>query len=268
MSTSLSLSTRAVFTPRQTFERRRGFACWLAALIAMLAWLFQPASAHAGANIKLSNAAPEERDGRWKLSFTIDYGKVPHLAHMPMTFSFEQTMVYLQILDEKNMTEPRAENQPMRNQQAINLQMDVGFSDGSKTYAVTKYDFSITRDKGFECGEYKLTLIDSDGKKVGSPVTVKLMGKNPSIDRRPITFVGDTGKAPKKAEPPPAGSADPSPSSEPAPAASSEAAAQEPPKAPPKQGGCGCELTPASPSAGLWALAPLAALALRRRRPR
>jgi MYXO-CTERM domain-containing protein len=155
----------------------------------------------------------------------------------------------------------------MQNQTPTNLDMDVGFSDASgKKFKITKFDFVIRRDKGFEAGEYTLT-IKSEGKTVGQPLKLTLKGENPVIDRRAISFVGggDKKKDPPKPDAP---KEDPKP----------DAPKEDPPKgdgtgdgqpepAKPKQGGCGCTVPEGSSPVGAVAvLVGFALLARRRRR--
>jgi hypothetical protein len=102
-------------------------------------------------------------------------------------------MHYERALTEASPDKPELVKKSLVNQQPINESMDVGFGDGSgKTFKGTKFDFVIRRDRGFEAGEYKLTIKKADGgQTMGQPIRLVLNGDNPVIDRRPISFVGD-----------------------------------------------------------------------------
>jgi hypothetical protein len=161
--------------------------------VAALALVGLPRAAYALGSVKAEKTTLEEVDGRWKLKMTIDHGSVPDIAFVPMLFSFEQTMHYERALTEASPDKPELIKKSLVNQQPINESMDVGFGDGSgKTFKGTKFDFVIRRDRGFEAGEYKLTIKKADGgQTMGQPIRLVLNGENPVIDRRPISFVGD-----------------------------------------------------------------------------
>lgn len=246
----------------------------LASLVVALVALFLPSLALAAGTVTVGNTSPQESSNRWKLNMTIDYGSVPHIAHVPMVFSFEPTALYERSLTDKSPEKPVITTVPLKNQQGINVSMEVGFSDATgKTHKITKFDVSLKRDNGFEAGEYTMTIRTSDGVKIGSPVKLKLMGDNPIIDRRAISFVGDGKKKPDaKKEEPKAEDPKPEPASEePKPEdPKPEAAPSDPPPAvAPKQGGCGCRLVgDDQPLHGLAGLALVGLFVLRRRRAR
>jgi MYXO-CTERM domain-containing protein len=151
--------------------------------------------------------------------------------------------------------------------------MDVGFSDASgKVFKVTKFDFLIRRDHGFEAGEYDLKIKrQDDGAQMGQTIRITLKGDNPIVDRRAIVFAGDKPKKAgdqrkveeKKDEPV-------EKKDEPAPdAPKPDADPNAPPPVPPKQGGCGCFVAGDTPGDGTGALAAIAfaiAFVARRRR--
>ena len=79
--------------------------------------------------------------------------------------------------------------QALQNQTPTVESQDVDFADPSgKIFKGTRFDFGITRARGFEAGEYKLQLRMSDGTDVGTPVNLILKGDNPVVDRRSIAF--------------------------------------------------------------------------------
>src|SRR5262245_22962168 len=120
---------------------------------------------------------------------TMNYGGTPPTAHIPMLFSFTPTVLYERTLTDKSPTTPVINKIPLSNQQPINQSMDVGFSDFAtgQVFTVTKFDFLIRRDHGFEAGEYTLVIKrTSDGAQMGSQLRVVLQGDNPIVDRRAI----------------------------------------------------------------------------------
>ncbi|WP_437573672.1 MYXO-CTERM sorting domain-containing protein [Sorangium sp. So ce887] len=255
-----------------------------AALALIGAWL--PATAaHAAGTVTIADRAPKEDGGRWKLKMTINYGGTPHLSHIPMLFSFTPTMHYERALTDQSPEKPILNRIPLQNQQSINESMDVGFSDGSgKVFTITKFDFVLRRDRGFEAGEYELVIKRaSDGVQMGQKQKITLKGDNEIMDRRAIVFTGEKKKKKDdkaagaeteksdEAEKEPASDAEPA--SDPAEAEAPSDAELPPDEAPPpvspKQGGCGCRLSPeeaATPLAlPLVALGAAAAIARRRR---
>lgn len=253
------------------------FARFLAAALALaLAFAaLQPRVAHAAGTVTVTDLQPKEEDGKWKLKMTMNYGSAPPTAHIPMNFEFTQTVLYERTLTDQSPKTPVLNKRPLQNQTPINQSMDVGFSDASgKLFNITKFDFMIKRDHGFEAGEYTLVITRSnDGAKMGQPLRIVLQGDNVVVDRRAMVFSGEK-KEPKKAdaadakkdEPPPA--ADPPPSEGPGDGDTGSAPVEGPPATPPKQGGCGCKVAdpPAGSAAALALLAGLAALGVRRRR--
>lgn len=232
-----------------------------------------PRPAHAVGSVTLSTREPVEVDGRWKLVMTMDYGGIPLLPHIPMIFSFEPKVLYERALTDKSPDKPVLNKMPLTGQTTINESMDVGFSDASgKVFKVTKFDFVIRRDHGFEAGEYDLKIKRSDdGAQMGQVIHLVLKGDNPIVDRRAITFAGEKPK--KKVDAAPAEKQPEAPAEAPKPEAAAdstpEGVAPAPPPVDPKQGGCGCEVAGDQRPDNLGALAALAlvvGLALRRRR--
>ena len=229
--------------------------------------------ANATGSVSLSTREPVEVDGKWKLVMTIDFGSIPHLPHIPMLVVFTPTVHYDLSLTDKSPEKPVLIKQPLQNQQPINEGLDVGFSDASgKIFKITKFDFVIRRDHGFEAGEYDLKIKrEDDGVQLGQTLKLTLKGDNPVIDRRAITFAGekkskkdDAKKEDVKKDDAPKENETPLENAEPRP----EDIAPAPPPVEPKQGGCGCvvagESAPGS-AAALAALALGAAVSLRRR---
>ncbi|WP_437643895.1 MYXO-CTERM sorting domain-containing protein [Sorangium sp. So ce362] len=253
-----------------------------AALALIGAWL--PATAaHAAGTVTIADRAPKEDGGRWKLKMTINYGGTPHLSHIPMLFSFTPTVHYERALTDQSPEKPILNRIPLQNQQSINESMDVGFSDGSgKVFSITKFDFVLRRDRGFEAGEYDLVIKRaSDGVQMGQRQKITLKGDNEIIDRRAIVFTGEKKKKDKAdsagaeteksdgAEEEQASDAEPASDPAEAPSDAEIPPDEAPPPVSPKQGGCGCRLSPEEVSTPLAlplvALGAAAALARRRR---
>jgi MYXO-CTERM domain-containing protein len=233
-----------------------------------------PRPARAAGTVTLASREPTEEDGKWKLKMSIDYGSIPQLPHIPMLFSFQPMVLYERALLDKTGDKPVLNKIPLQNQSLINESMDVGFSDASgKIFKVTKFDFVIRRDHGFEAGEYDLKIKrEDDGVQMGPTIRLILKGDNPVVDRRAIMFTGDKKK---KVDPDKKDDSGDKKADDPAPAGDEKKAddsgggqtGDDVPKVPPKQGGCGCKLAgDETPARAVPALALAAALALRRRK--
>jgi hypothetical protein len=274
------------------------FATALRALLGLLILAgvtITPRSALAAGTVAIANLSPQEEGegdkGKWKLKMTINYGGTPHLAYIPMIFSFTPTVLYERSLTDQSPEKPVIIKMPLSNQQGIHESMDVGFSDGTgKVFTTTKFDFVVRRDRGFEAGEYTLVIKRAgDGVTMGQPQRLRLLGDNPIVDRRAIVFSGEKkreAKTEKKEESgeAKAGEGEAKKTEEAAsekPSEESSAAAETPTEAPPaeapKQGGCGCRVAgsdadvPAGGAsgdlgAGALSAAVVLGLAMRRRR--
>ncbi len=253
-------------------------ALGLKLLLAVALLLGAPRPAFAAGSVKAEKTTLTEADGRWRLKLSIDYGSIPDITFVPMIFDFEPVTYFERALTDASPEKPVVNKKPLQNMKHINESMEVGFSDGTgKAFKVTKFDFAIRRDRGFEAGEYKLIIKLADtGKAVGQPIRLVLEGDNPVVDRRAISFVGEKPDGDKKKPKPksddgtasdPAGSSDGagSGSSEPDPSSTPEA--DPPPAVEPKQGGCGCEVPGGARGAGhgIFAAAALALVTARRR---
>lgn len=216
--------------------------------------LIVPSHAFAAGTVSLATKEPQESDGKWKLVFTIDYGAKPHIAYIPMIFSFTPTMLYERSLTDQSPEKPVITRLPLQNQVSMNESMDVGFSNAKgEVFKVTKFDFVIKRAKGFEAGEYDLKITRADdGVQMGQTIKLKLQGENTIVDRRAMVFSGEKKKKPeekkedasdeKKDGDAAASGGDSSGDS----SASGDAPTETPPAVEPKQGGCGCRVADAS----------------------
>ncbi len=263
---------------RSTPRAPQRLAVLAAALLGLLLALL-PRPALAGVSVRLTSRDLVEVDGRWKLAFTLDYGSVPQIPHVPMIFKFEPTVLYERALTDKSPDKPIINRIPLSNQQGLNESLDVGFSDASgKIFKITKFNFVIRRDRGFESGEYDLKIVrEDDGAQMGQTIKIILKGDNPVVDRRAMVFAGE--KKSKKADPDKT-DGDKADDKKDEPAAKEEtksedgdakASGGEVPAVPPKQGGCGCrvagEEAPAGGPLAALGFAVVVAVASRRSRP-
>jgi MYXO-CTERM domain-containing protein len=241
--------------------------------IALAFVLFVPSHAFATGTVTLASKEPEEVDGKWKLVFTINYGGKPHIAYIPMIFSFTPTMLYERSLTDQSPEKPIITRLPLQNQVSMNESMDVGFSNAKgEVFTTTKFDFVIKRAKGFEAGEYDLKITRAeDGVVMGQVIKLKLKGENTIVDRRAMVFAGEKKKKPEekkddKADEKKDGEGDTSAAGDTS-GSSSETPTEAPPPVEPKKGGCGCRVADASTgsSSALAALLLGAAVMWRRR---
>lgn len=237
---------------------RRSFICALSALLLAVFAFILPSIAQAAGTVTVANTSPQESDGKWKLSMTMNYGGTPHLSHVPMNFIFTAKVLYERSLTDQSGEKPVITRIPLQNQQPIIKSMDVGFSDATgKVFTTTKFDFLIRRDHGFEAGEYSLEIKrTTDDARMGNVMTIKLQGDNPIVDRRAIVFTGEKKKKPEEKKDdatakeggektdPASGSGESGSAgeagSEPPPDSADATPTEAPPPVEPKQGGCGC----------------------------
>lgn len=157
----------------------------LAALAATL--LLWSTPAHAG-SWKLRSNDVQEVSGAWHLYVSIELSQAPAIAHVPMKFHFTKQVVYERALVD-NSKDPVVNKVPLVNQMPQVESLDVDFADGTgKIFKGTRFDFGLTRTRGFEAGEYKMQLRTADGVDVGTSQNLILRGDNPVVDRRSLTF--------------------------------------------------------------------------------
>jgi MYXO-CTERM domain-containing protein len=252
-------------------------------------------SAFAAGSLTYAKKEIQESSGQWHLMMTIIYGGKPVTAHVPMRFTFVPTAILENYLDDAHGDKPQKRKIPLVGQTPMQESVDVDFSDTrGKLFDRTRFDFNISRSHNFVAGDYAVTVHRADGAQVGTTQTLVLLGDNPVIDRRTISFVGQkkdkpaaaaAADAPGDAKTAPAGTPPASDQPAAAPAADTPpaSAAETPPedapdpaaaaKVPPAAHGCGCRLAQNQATRGMSALVALglvgtAALRLRRRRLR
>ncbi len=240
--------------------------------------------AHAVGTFKLKSTEANEVSGAWHLYVTLELPKAPLTAHQSMKFLFTKTMAYERALIDGH-SEPVLAKQSLQNQTPSVESLDVDFADPSgKVFKGTRFDFGLTRARGYEAGEYKVEVKTSDGTSIGTAQNLILKGDNPVVDRRAMAFNAkdpgvkkvegyDGGTGPKSTDDGPAaannmGEVTPTGTAQPfIPKEGYEKTSEEEIKQRPK--GCGCDV-PGGVGAGTLAwLMPLAGLglvAVRRRR--
>ncbi len=168
--------------------RRRALAC---ALLAALWSLLLATSALASGSFKLRSPTVSEVSGGWHVYCDVALPKPPLTPHVTLKFLFTKTAVYERDLVDNN-PKPVINRQALVGQQPSVESLEVDFADASgKIYNITHFDFSLTRIRGYEAGEYKLQVRTSDGVDVGTPTTITLNGDNPVVDRRAMSFAQD-----------------------------------------------------------------------------
>jgi hypothetical protein len=160
---------------------------WAAVVLLCVVAAAAPALAGAG-SFQLRTSEVSEVSGGWHVFCQLSLPKAPALAHTPMKFLFTKTVVYERALVD-NSADPVVNRTPVVNQTPSVESLDVDFSDPTgKIFNRTRFDFSLTRTRGYESGEYKVQVRTTDGVDIGSPASLVLKGDNPVVDRRSITF--------------------------------------------------------------------------------
>jgi hypothetical protein len=164
----------------------------LAAFFGAVAFVFVAlvtAPAHASGVFKLKTQQVSESGGQWHIFVVVELSRAPATAHVPMKFLFTKDMVYERALIDGHGDTPVINRTALTNQTPNVESVDVDFADGTgKIFKGTRFDFSLSRDHGYEAGEYKVQVRTSDGVDIGSSQRLVLNGDNPVVDRRAITF--------------------------------------------------------------------------------
>lgn len=166
---------------------RRAFFVLIAAIAMLVAWPPHDAQAAVG-SFKLKSGEATEVSGAWHIYVTIELPKAPLTAHQSMRFLFTKTMVYERSLID-NHPEPVVNRTVLQNQTPSVESLEVDFADASgKIFKGTRFDFGLTRARGYEAGEYKVEVRTSDGVTIGNTANLILKGDNPVVDRRAMAF--------------------------------------------------------------------------------
>jgi MYXO-CTERM domain-containing protein len=153
--------------------------------------------AHAAGSAHLQSSKLSETGGAWHVFVTVELPKPPPIAHVPMKFIFTRTMAF-ELSRVDGHADPQETQQSLQGQSPTIESLDVDFADGSgKIFKGTRFDFGVTRTRGYLPGEYKLQIRTADGTDIGSPLTVTLNRttnkddpnyKVDIVDRRSMTF--------------------------------------------------------------------------------
>jgi MYXO-CTERM domain-containing protein len=157
-------------------------------ILAAMFVTFLTGSANAAGSFKLKSTEATEVSGAWHIFVTIELPKAPTIAHVPVRFLFTKTATYERALVD-NRSEPVTNRMAVQNSAPSIESLDVDFADGSgKIFKTTRFDFGLTRQRGYEAGEYVVQVRTADGTDIGGKANLTLKGDNPVIDRRAITF--------------------------------------------------------------------------------
>jgi len=168
---------------------RKSFVAALAFLFTLLVSI----PAMAAGSFSLKTKEVQEVSGAWHIFVTLELPKAPAIAHQPLRFVFTKQAVYERALVD-GKSEPVTSRQSLRDQAPTFESLDVDFADSSgKIFKGTRFDFGLTRARGYEAGEYKVTVRTSDGLEIGGAQMLTLKGENPVVDRRSMTFNASSG---------------------------------------------------------------------------
>ncbi len=157
-------------------------------LLAFLGVMLAAGSARAATSFKLKSTEVAEVSGAWHIFVTIELSRPPPIAHTPIKFLFTPTAVFERSLVD-NHEGPVTNRQSLAGQTPKIESLDVDFADGSgKIFKGTRFDFGLTRERGYVAGEYKVQVRTSDGTDIGTSANITLKGENPVVDRRAMTF--------------------------------------------------------------------------------
>jgi len=166
--------------------RSRLYSLVAVCLVALL--LTFARDAHAVGTFKLKSTEANEVSQAWHIYVTVELPKPPLTAHQPMKFLFTKTVVYERSLVDGSK-DPVNNRQVVNNSQPSVESLDVDFADPTgKIFKGTRFDFGLTRARGYEAGEYKVEVRTNDGVTIGTGQNLILKGDNPVVDRRSIAF--------------------------------------------------------------------------------
>jgi MYXO-CTERM domain-containing protein len=142
-----------------------------------------------------------ESSQRWHVDLEFHMTKAPDIAVVPVRFEFTPEVYYERSLVD-GQEKPVLNRMPLADRQPLVETVDIGFLNptSGKIEKRTRFSFDLTRDRGFEAGEYKVVVEDKrNGKKFGQPTRLILDGENEVIDRRSMSF--EPTKKKKEKEP-------------------------------------------------------------------
>ncbi len=172
---------------RSKSTRARAFTLSFA-LLATLVSLVVASTALASGTFKLRSTSVSEVSGGWHIYCDVVLARAPSIAHPTLKFLFTRTVYFERALVD-NSPNPVLNRTPLVNQNPSVESLEVDFADAAgKIWNRTHFDFTLTRVRGYEAGEYKVQVRMADGTDVGTPTYITLNGDNEIIDRRAITF--------------------------------------------------------------------------------
>lgn len=240
----------------------------LAPVVVAAVFVAAPANAATAFSIEKKDIA--ESGGTWSLGMRIGLAKAPQTPRVPMSLYISKTQEFRRLLEDGH-ADPVTRASDIRPAKTSIESVDVDFAGPKgEIFKDTNFSYRLSRSAGYVAGVYSVQLKTPEGTNVGGAVTITLRGDNPIEDVRTMTF------GPKKEEAP---SAKPRtdfaiPQNEvradgtPPPFISDEARTpteEENIKVKPRSG-CGCDSAKAPTRNFVWALLPLAALFVLRRR--
>jgi len=152
--------------------------------------------AYAFGALKLKAAEVDEMSAMWQIRAVLELPSPPLTAHQPMRFIITKVAVYERVLLD-GQSAPVLNRVALKNQPPAIETFDVSFADSSRSiWKSTEFAFALARSRGYEAGEYRLEVRTSEGVPIGSAAALVLRGDNPVVDRRAMTFGGNS-PAPK-----------------------------------------------------------------------
>lgn len=182
---------------KQMFGKRRP----LRLVLIVLSVLLVSSLASAMGRVVWKKTKLAESSESWRLDLEFHMNKPPDIAHVPMKFEFEP-LTYFERSLEDGQTEPQVRRVPLDNKSKLIETVLIGFLDPGtgQTQSRTRFSFKLTRERGFEAGEYNVKIKDKrTDAVVGSVQRITLDGENEVVDRRSISF-DPSKKKPKKDE--------------------------------------------------------------------
>jgi MYXO-CTERM domain-containing protein len=187
--TTASISRRAPAAPIRGVETR-GFSRRAALGLGLALWVAGPSAMALGGTVIWRKTTLTEIDGTWKVQVEIHLDKTPDVAHLPVRFSFKPIVQYERSLVD-GQEKPITRKIPLEHQTPLIEGVDVGFMDPGtgKTEKRTRFSFEVTRERGYEAGEYEVEISDTRSNgQIGTSQTLVLQGDNPVVDRRAMVF--------------------------------------------------------------------------------
>lgn len=157
--------------------------------LGLCAWVLLFVSpARAAGTFRLQSTEAKEVSGAWHIFVTLEMQKPPSTPHVPMRFVFTPVAVYERSLVD-GRSEPVTNRMAVQGAQPVVESLDVDFSNAQgKIFKGTKFDFGLTRTRGYQAGEYKVQVRTADGIEIGGTQMLTLKGDNEVVDRRAISF--------------------------------------------------------------------------------